>query len=84
LIQDSPAKDRQETTVTPLCDQAGHTVGFFLTVAEHERLQRLEEEHRRLLYAWGNAQFTDEELDRAELETEEESLADLWRRLGQS
>jgi hypothetical protein len=70
--------------MTKLCDENGQTIGYFLTVAEQERITKLEEEHRRLLYAWGNAQFTEEELDQAEQEEEEEPLEDLWRRLGQS
>jgi hypothetical protein len=70
--------------MTKLCDENGQAIGYFLTVAELEAMQKREEEYRRALYAWGNAQFTEEELDQAEQETDEESLADLWRRLGQS
>jgi hypothetical protein len=69
--------------MTKLCDDSGQTIGYFLTVAEQERLKQLEEEHY-LLYEWANTLFTDEELDEAEQETETESLADFWRRLGQS
>jgi hypothetical protein len=69
--------------MTPLCDDRGQTVGYFLTVAEHERLRRLEAEHQRLLYAWARTQVTDEELDRAEQETEEFTTGEVLRSLEQ-
>ena len=51
------------------------------TVAEHERIQRLEAEHRRLLYAWAKAQFSAEELDRAEQDPEEFTTAEVLKHL---
>jgi hypothetical protein len=67
--------------MTKLCDENGRTIGYFLTVAEQERLQRLEQEHRRLTYALAQAQFKDEDLDRAENEEEEYTTAEVLRYL---
>ena len=67
--------------MTKLCDENGQTIGYFLTVAEHERIRHLEAEHRRLLYAWAQEQFTEEELQRAEQETEEFTTEEVLRDL---
>jgi hypothetical protein len=69
--------------MTKLCDESGRTIGFFLTVAEQERIQKLEEENRRLLYERAKAQVTDEELDKAEQETETYSTEEVLRYLEQ-
>jgi hypothetical protein len=42
-----------------LCDQTGRTLGYFLPA----------QMRNRILYDWAKAQFTDEELDRAEQQT---------------
>jgi len=65
--------------MTKLCDEKGQTLGYFLTVAEAQRIQELEAENRRLLYAWAQAQFTDEELDRAEADPEEFTTQEVLR-----
>lgn len=39
------------------------------------------EEHSRLLYAWAQGQFTEEELQRAEQESEEYTLEEVLRHL---
>jgi hypothetical protein len=67
--------------MTQICDENGRTIGYFLTVAEHARVQRLEAEHRRLLYDWAKAQFTAEELDRAEQDPEELTTTEVLRHL---
>jgi hypothetical protein len=67
--------------MTQLSNETGQTIGYFLTVAELQRYQQLEEEHRRLLYAWAKTQFSDEELARAEQETEEFSTEEVLRYL---
>jgi hypothetical protein len=67
--------------MTRLSDEKGQTIGYFLTVAEHERIQRLEAEHRRLLYAWAKAQFSGEELDRAEQDPTEYTTAEVLKHL---
>ncbi len=41
-----------------LCDQSGNTLGFFVPVSEQQRL----------LYAWAQAEFSDEEIHRAQAE----------------
>jgi hypothetical protein len=48
-----------------LTDDAGRTLGFFLTPEEHARLRQVEEEQRRRDYARAHALFTDEALDAA-------------------
>ena len=55
-----------------LCDESGHTLGRYLP----------EETYQRLLYAWVNAQVTDEELQRAADEPGGRPLAEIWRSLG--
>jgi hypothetical protein len=67
-----------------LCDAQGRTLGYFVPVAEHQRLQRLEEEHQQLLYAWAQARFSDEELERAEAEEEEFTTEEVLKDLEDS
>lgn len=69
--------------MTQLYDENGQTIGYFLTVAEHQRIQGLEAEHKRL-YAWAQAQFTDEELDRAEQDPEEFTTREVLQHLEKS
>ena len=57
-----------------LCDETGKTLGHFLP----------DNVYRRLLYAWVNAQITDEELQRAAEEPLGRPLADIWKSLGRS
>jgi len=49
------------------CDQAGHTLGYFIPASEE----------RSLLYAWARGEFTDEEIDRARREPGGLSLTEL-------
>ena len=67
--------------MTQLRNETGQTIGYFLTVAELQRYKQLEEEHRRLQYAWAKTQFSDEELARAEQETEEYTTEEVLRHL---
>ncbi|HEV3448958.1 MAG TPA: hypothetical protein VG099_30255 [Gemmataceae bacterium] len=55
-----------------LCDEAGKTVGHFLP----------EETYKQLVYAWLNAQISDEELDRRDQEPGGSTLQEIWKRLG--
>ena len=66
-----------------VCDVTGRTVGYFLPVSEHERLRQVEADHKRLLYAWAHAQFPEEELDKAEQESEEFTTEEVLKQLGQ-
>jgi hypothetical protein len=66
-----------------ICDATGRTLGYFLPVSEHERLRQVEADHERLLYAWAQAQFSEEELAKAELESEEFSTTEVLKQLGQ-
>ncbi len=50
-----------------LCDQSGKTLGYFVPASEHERL----------LYAWAQAEFTDEEIERARAEAGGSSIAEV-------
>jgi hypothetical protein len=58
----------------PICDPSGHTVGYFIPAAEHDRE----------VYQWAKSQISEEELDRRATEpggrTTEEILKDLQRR----
>jgi hypothetical protein len=54
-----------------LCDESGHTVGYFLPV----------ESYRQLLYAWANAQVSDEELEQGRQEPGGSSLAEILEQL---
>ncbi len=55
----------------PICDPSGHTLGYFVPAAEHDRE----------VYDWAKAQISDEELDRRAKEpggrTTEQILRDL-------
>jgi hypothetical protein len=57
-----------------LCDEAGQTVGHFLT----------DEEYRELLLEWADSQITPEELERRRREPRGRTLAEIWQRLGQA
>lgn len=52
------AKLQNLTTELELCDESGKTLGFFLPA----------QRHRELIYAWLNAQVSDEELEEARRE----------------
>lgn len=67
--------------MTQLYNDNGQTIGYFLTVAEHERLRKLEAEHRRLVYVWAQSLFTDEELDKASQDPEEFTTEEVLRHL---
>jgi hypothetical protein len=56
-----------------VCDESGKTVGHFLPDALY----------RKFVYAWANAQVTDEELEQAAQEPGR-PLAEIWRSLGQA
>ena len=55
--------------------------GFALPPDQHERLRKLEEDERRLMYADAQKLFTNEELDEDEKETETVSTDELIRHL---
>jgi hypothetical protein len=55
-----------------LCDDAGKTVGHFLPVRVYQRL----------LYAWAQAQFSEEELERASKQPGGRTTAEVLERLG--
>jgi hypothetical protein len=58
-----------------VCDESGRTVGHFVPDAAY----------RKLVYAWLNAQVTDEELERASQERGRgRTLAEIWKSLGQA
>lgn len=57
-----------------LCDPAGKTIGQFVP----------QDEYVRLLYAWAQAQVSEEELDRASRQPGGRKLTEIWRRLGRS
>jgi hypothetical protein len=57
-----------------VCDEGGRTIGHFLP----------EDLYRRLVYAWVNAQVTDEELAKAAREPGGRSLAEIWKSLGRT
>lgn len=59
-----------------LCDEAGHTLGHFLPA----------EAYQKLLYAAAEAAcpIPKEELERRQAQSGGRSLAEIWRRLGQS
>jgi hypothetical protein len=57
-----------------ICDETGHTVGFFLPV----------EQHRQLLYAWAKAQVSEGELEEARQEPGGRPLSEILARLRSS
>ena len=67
--------------MTQLYDESGHTIGYFLTVAEHERLKAVEAENKRLLYEWAKSAVTEEELRQAEEDTEEYTTEEVLKYL---
>jgi hypothetical protein len=56
-----------------VCDESGRTLGHFLPA----------ELYHRLLYDWGNAQISDEELERRLNEPGGRTLAEIWSNLEQ-
>jgi len=54
-----------------ICDEAGRTVGRFLS----------EEMFRRLVYKWANAQVTDDELRQSLQQPGGRTLAEIWSQL---
>jgi hypothetical protein len=67
--------------MTQLYDESGRTIGYFLTVAEHERLKALEAENKRLLYEWAKASVSEEELRQAEADPEEYTTEEVLKYL---
>ncbi len=57
-----------------VCDESGRTVGHFVP----------DTAYRKLVYAWANAQVTDEELERASREPGGRTLAEIRASLGQT
>jgi myo-inositol catabolism protein IolC len=56
------------------CDETGKTLGYFVPAAKYEEM----------VFAWLNAQITDEELIQASQETGGSTLAEIWQRLGRT
>ncbi len=73
IVVDPPLRSRLDNLDSrlELCDQSGRVLGYFVPASEQ----------RRLLYAWAQAEFTDEEIKCARQEpggmTIAELLADL-------
>ena len=57
-----------------ICDEAGKKVGYYLP----------EDLYKKFVYAWINAQVTDEELEQAKKETGGRMLAEIWKSLGRT
>ena len=57
-----------------LCDESGRTVAHVVPT----------ERYRQLIYAWANAQVTDEELQRASQEPGGRTLPEIWKTLGRT
>jgi len=57
-----------------ICDEAGVTMGHFLP----------DPLYREFLVAWSKAHISDEELQRRRQEPRGRTLAEIWKRLGQS
>ncbi len=70
--------------MTQLSDESGRPIGCFLTLAEANRFQQLELEYRRLVYGWARTAFPEEELQRAERETDEVATEEILRQLERS
>jgi hypothetical protein len=62
-------------------DAAGNPLAYIVPPTEYDRLRRVDEEHRRLVYAYAQTLFTDEELDEDERDTETVSTDELIRHL---
>jgi hypothetical protein len=62
-----PALQAKLTAPVELTDEAGRTLGYFISPQQFERIQQLEED-RKTLYEWANSLITDEELAAAEAE----------------
>jgi hypothetical protein len=61
-------------TEVEFCDASGQTVGHYVP----------ESLYQKLVYAWLNAQVSDEELERARQEPRGRTLDEIWKSLGQS
>jgi hypothetical protein len=57
-----------------LCDATGQTLGHFVP----------EDFYKELVYAWLNAQITDEELEQISREPGGRPLAEIWKSLGRT
>jgi hypothetical protein len=57
-----------------VCDETGKIVGYFVPEADY----------RQFVYAWLNAQVTDEELEQAAREPGGRTLAEIWKSLGRT
>jgi hypothetical protein len=73
-----PAMRAKLTQPLEFTDDAGQTVGFFLTPEEHARLRQAEEEQRRLDYEHARSLFTDEELEASRAEGGEYTFEEMW------
>lgn len=67
-----------------LQDESGRPIGCFLTLAEANRFQQVEQEYRRLAHGWARTAFSSEELTKAKKESRELSTEELLRLLEQS
>jgi hypothetical protein len=57
-----------------LCDEAGQTVGHFVPA----------DMYKEMLYAWLNAQITDEEIEQLRQQNGGRPLAEIWKSLGRT
>ena len=57
-----------------VCDEGGRTLGHFVPA----------DLYQKLLYAWLNAQVSDEELERRRQEPRGRTLPEIWKSLGQA
>jgi hypothetical protein len=57
-----------------LCDESGITLGYFVPASDRQRV----------LYAWAQGEFTDEEIDHARAESGGYSLAEILADLPRS
>src|SRR5437016_3741662 len=62
------------TAEVQVCDESGQPVGQFLPQATY----------LKLMYAWLNAQVTDEELDEVSRQPGGRTLAEIWKSLGRT
>ncbi len=73
-----------DVVMTQLSDESGRPIGCFLTLAEANRFQQLEQEYRRLVYGWARTAFPEAELAKAERETTELATEEILRELERS
>jgi hypothetical protein len=59
---------------TEFCDPDGKPLGFFVAA----------EDYKKMVYAWLDAQVSDEDLERASQETGGRPLAEIWKDLERS